>query len=195
MMLFHDTLNSPPFPLLWGHVLQPAYDGHAVAIPVAVVCEARAKVFLRIVGQSLSIDSAARYRFLLIDGNATQPFLLLADFDGCAIADGQRIGILLLRSGNDVPYHVVIDDMIRRDAYEPVARLLVAPVGICKSAHSILRLPRHRNKSKQNANDCFLVHFHLFFCTLRFRRSHSSFFVFYLVAKLFNSAVMEKPFA
>ena len=56
MMLFHDTLNSPPFPLLWGHVLQPAYDGHAVAIPVAVVCEARAKVFLRIVGQSLSID-------------------------------------------------------------------------------------------------------------------------------------------
>ena len=83
--------------------------------------------------------------------------------------------------------------MIRRDAYKPVARLLVAPVGICKSAHSILRLPRHCNKRKQDAHDCFLLHLQLFFLCASV--SPKPFFIFYLVAKLFNSAVMEKPFA
>ena len=119
-----------PFPCLLGHILQPADDGHAVALTVAVVDKALASVFGGIVGQGSLGDRIAGDSFFAADGDGANAFLKFAHLDGQAFAKGQLISVLLLGLVQDVPNLIMIDDVILGESYQPVARKRVAPIGV-----------------------------------------------------------------
>ena len=117
-------------PCLLRHVLHPTDDGHAVLRVVAVIDEARSLVFCRIVRQGGTCYRTTGNSLVFSDGNLAQAFLHFADTDSRAIAERQRIGIFLFCLSDDVPHLMIIYDMLLGESYQPVARCLIAPVGI-----------------------------------------------------------------
>ena len=125
-----NTKLPAEFPCLFRHILQPSDDGHAVAHLVVVVSKTFAEVFCGIVGQGGSSDDTANGRFLVADGDGASSLLHFAHSDNSTVVEHQRIGIFLFRLADDVPHLVVEDGMLLGKAYHPVARRLVAPVGV-----------------------------------------------------------------
>ena len=91
-----------------------------------------------IVGEAMSAWSpsatfttqSASTKIFFADGNCANTFLKFADANRRAVGEGQRVGILLFGLAGDVPHLITIDDVVRRKANEPVARRVVAPIGI-----------------------------------------------------------------
>ena len=136
----HLKLTAFALPHFLRHILQPSNNRHAVACPIAIVHKTLARVFRRIVGQGGAGYRTTRDGLVVANGDGAQALFHLAHLDVDAIVECQGISILLLRLADDVMHPIAKDDVFWREAYEPVARGLVAPVSIGNACGQVLRI-------------------------------------------------------
>ena len=134
----HLKLAAFPLPGFLRHVFQPSDDRHTVPCSVAVVNKALAGVFRRIVGQGGAGYRTAHDGLVAAKGDGATALFQLAHLDDDAIVERQGVGIFLRRLAGDAMHPVAIDDVLWHESDEPVARSIVAPVGIGNARGQIL---------------------------------------------------------
>ena len=110
----------------------PSFDGHAVACDIVVVGNRVAGVFLWVVGQAPAINETAVI-LLATDGDGSFAVLLRAEADVEFVQaiiglNSVRPVAFVLRS--DVPRLTVVEHLILRQSNQPIACLVVAPIGV-----------------------------------------------------------------
>ena len=134
----HLKLTAFALPVFLRHILQPSNNRHAVTSPIAVVHKTLACVLSRIVRQGGADYRTAQDGLVFANGDGAQALFHFAHLDVDTVVEHQGIGILLLRLADDVMHLAVIDDVLWREADEPVARGFVAPIGINNARRQVL---------------------------------------------------------
>ena len=121
---------STLFPSLFGHVLQPADYGYAVACTITVVYKSLAHILSRIIGHSGCGDRTTNDAFLLVDSDGALTLLYLSYLDGWTIGKGNGVSIFMVCQRGNIPHLIIIYNMIGSKAYQPIACGVVTPIGV-----------------------------------------------------------------
>ena len=109
----------------------PSFDGHAVAHGIVVIGKGGG-VFLRVVGQIPSINQTA-IKLLVANGDTSLVILLWTETDVETVQTISRlngvrsIALVLLCNA---PHLAVVNHCVLCESYQPLARLVVAPISI-----------------------------------------------------------------
>ena len=74
----------------------------------------------------------------MTNGDATLTLLQLIHLNDGAVCECQAISVFLFILTGDVPYLIVIYNVVGGETYEPVARGLVAPVGVVDTVGHVI---------------------------------------------------------